>query len=141
MRSRFVQGGFTYLALLLAVAILGLGLTIAAPIWSRLADRERMQQLDWVGGEFVRAIGSYYDGTPGVVVKTYPPSLQSLLLDSRFVMVRRHLRRIYANPFTGRGDWVQVLAPQGGVRGVRVTVFVDDRAVIREYDFDPSLRR
>jgi len=129
--------GFIYLGLLVAITVLGIGLAIAAPIWQRIADRQRLQELDWIGSEFVRAIASYYEGTPGVVVKTYPPSLQSLVQDDRFTVVRRHLRRIYNNPFSGVADWEILLATQGGIRGIRVSININEKTEQRVYVFTP----
>src|SRR5262249_18397110 len=53
---------------------------------------------------------------PGV--KRYPAALEDLLADKRFPGTERHLRRIYADPFTGKADWVLMQAPGGGIMGV-----------------------
>ncbi|MBI3346947.1 MAG: type II secretion system protein [Burkholderiales bacterium] len=127
--------------MLIAVAILGMGLATAAPVWQKIAERDRLEELDWIGNEFVQAVASYYEGTPGIVVKTYPSSLQSLVLDDRFVFMKRHLRRIYANPFSGQPDWELVLAPQGGIRGIRVAILVGGKLEARTYAFNPPFQR
>ena len=51
-------------------------------------------------------------------MKAYPPSLDSLLLDTRFVGTYRHIRRLYADPLDPSRAWGIVRAPDGGVRGV-----------------------
>ena len=112
------QGGFTYLGVLFAIAVLGIGLTAASEVWVTTARRQRLEQLDWVGRQFVQAIGSYYESSPGLV-KSYPRSLEDLLEDRRFPMVRRHLRQVYANPLTGAVDWELIMTPDGSIRGVR----------------------
>lgn len=114
------QRGFTYLGVLLGIALLGVGLTVTSEVWVAVAKRQRMEQLDWIGQQFVQGIGSYYESSPSGA-KAYPKSLQDLLQDRRYVFVRRHLRQVYVNPFTGLADWEAVRAPDGGIRGVRVS--------------------
>jgi type II secretory pathway pseudopilin PulG len=115
------QQGFTYLGLLLAVALIGLGLSVASEVWTSVARRQKLEQLEFVGQQFVQAIGSYYESTPGLG-KKYPQSLQDLVEDRRNAFIRRHLRRIYLNPFTAEADWELVGSPDGGVRGIRVLI-------------------
>ncbi len=133
MPTSRAEAGFTYLAVLLAIAILGLGLTGAAQVWSARADRERLARMDAIGAEYVAAIAAYRAGTPGIVVGTFPPNFAALLRDPRFVTVRRYLRREYPNPFTGAVDWEAVPAPDGGVLGLRGRASVAGQAVVREY--------
>jgi type II secretory pathway pseudopilin PulG len=114
--------GFTYLALLIAVALIGLGLAAASEVWSKTVERQRLQELGWIGQQYVQAIGSYYEATPGLVVKTFPKSLEDLLEDKRYVVKRRHIRRLYPNPMTNQTDWIVIAAPQGGVRGVKALI-------------------
>jgi len=110
--------GFTYVALLIAVAIVGAGLAGAAELWSQGERRDREQELLFVGGEFRRAIERYYQQSPGVV-KSYPQELSDLIEDRRFPSARRHLRRIYRDPMTGTAEWGVLEAPTGGIMGVR----------------------
>jgi hypothetical protein len=48
----------------------------------------------------------------------HPAQLGDLLLDPRYPGIRRHLRKLYADPMTGRPDWGTVAAPDGGIMGV-----------------------
>lgn len=82
------QGGFTYLGILLAVALIGLGLASASEVWTTVAHRQKLEQLDFAGQQIAQAIGSYYESTPGLV-KRYPRTLEELLDDRRFATVRR----------------------------------------------------
>jgi type II secretory pathway pseudopilin PulG len=133
--------GFTYLGVLLAVALIGLGTTAAAEVWSKHAERERLARMDAIGAEYVAAITAYRDGTPGIVVHSFPPSFAALVRDPRFVTVRRYLRREYPNPFTGKSDWEIVPAPDGGILGIRARVQIDGEAVVREYTYHPPVIR
>lgn len=111
------QRGFTYLALLVAVALLGIGLAAGSELWSQTRQREREQELLYIGAQFRRAIGLYYERTPGAI-KRYPEKLQDLIEDKRYLVKQRYLRKIYADPITGKSDWGVVEAPGGGIMGV-----------------------
>lgn len=95
--------GFTYLGLLFGVAVMGLALASVAQVWVTTSKREREQELLFIGNEFRQAIGSYYESTPGA--KEYPRRLADLLQDNRFPNVRRHLRKLYVDPMTGKAEW------------------------------------
>lgn len=112
-----MQRGFTYVGLLLAVALAGVALAAAGTLWSTTAKRDREAELLFVGHQFRLAIGSYHDGTPGA--KRYPQRLEELLEDKRLPVTRRHLRRLYADPMTGMPDWDLVRLPDGAIVGVR----------------------
>lgn len=111
------QRGFTYLAVLFMVALMGLALTGIGTVWHTAAQREKERELLYVGKQFRRAIESYYESSPGAL-KKYPSSLDELLKDSRFPNIRRHLRRIYRDPVGGGKEWGIIRAPQGGIMGV-----------------------
>ena len=118
MTSSSRQGGFTYLAILFVVMITGLGIASLSESWSHARQREKEAELLWVGNQFKQAIGLYYERSPGAV-KRYPEKLEDLLKDSRFIATQRYLRRIYADPITGKVDWDPIAAPGGGMMGVR----------------------
>ena len=111
------QQGFTYLALLFAVALTGIALAAIGILWSTERQREREQDLLFVGNQFRTAIASYYLQSPGMV-KRYPAKLDELLKDNRFLSVKRHLRQIYADPMTDSYEWGLMTAPEGGIMGV-----------------------
>ena len=108
------QRGFTYIGLLLAVAVMGLMLTIAAQVWSTTEQRERETQLLFVGDAYRLAIGAYFAGG-----HRFPETLQDLLVDERTPVPRHYLRRLYPDPMTGKADWTLVLTADGqGIMGV-----------------------
>ena len=111
------QKGFTYLGMLIIVAVMGAGLAAFGQIYSHAAQRDKEQQLLFVGEQFRAAIESYHRKSPGTNV--YPKKLEDLVEDKRFPMPMRHLRRVYADPMTGGTDWGLVEAPGGaGIMGV-----------------------
>src|SRR3990172_7233078 len=111
------QSGFTYLGLLFVVAMAGVALAATGMLWSTQRQREREQELLFVGNQIRQAIGSYYERSPGLV-KRYPAKLDDLLKDNRFINVQRHLRQHYVDPLTDSQEWGLVTAPEGGVMGV-----------------------
>ena len=103
-RSR-AEAGFTYLLLLFAVAAMGLVAAGTAELWSTLARREKERELLFVGNQYREALRRYQEAVPDTPQR-HPLRLEDLLLDSRLSTLRRHLRQIYADPMTGRADWV-----------------------------------
>jgi type II secretory pathway pseudopilin PulG len=120
MASRTIAGnreqGFTLLAALITVAVLGAVLGAAATLYSQAAQRDKEAELLFIGDQYREAIRSYYERSPGGA-KRYPQTLEELLEDRRFPTVTRHLRRLYADPLTGK-PMVPVNAPMGGIMGV-----------------------
>lgn len=106
------QRGFTYLGLMYLIFVIGIGLAAAGTAWQTEVQREREKELLFAGEQYAMAIGSYYESTPGGI-KQYPPNLEDLLLDNRFPVVRRHLRKLYHDPVTGGEEW-GLLREQGG---------------------------
>ena len=114
---RGTERGFTYLGILIIVMVMGAGLAATGTLWSTTAQREKERELLFIGHEFRQAIESYYRRSPGASV--YPKSLAELVDDKRFPMPQHHLRRIYADPMTGKAEWAVVEAPGGaGIMGV-----------------------
>jgi type II secretory pathway pseudopilin PulG len=95
--------GFTYVGVLIAIALAGLALAGTGRVWSTVAQREREAELLFVGDQYRRAIASYFDASPGA--KEYPRSLAELLEDRRQPITRRHLRRLYADPMAPEAPW------------------------------------
>ena len=122
--------------MLLAVALLGIGLAAASEVWVTSARRHKLEELEWIGAQFTRAIGSYHDSTPGPA-KAYPQNVQELLEDRRGPTLLRHLRRPYRNPFTGKADWGLVETADGRIRGVRFVVPLETPGRVREFVYSP----
>lgn len=125
--------GFTYLALLFALAIGSVALAGAASMWSIEAQRERETALLSAGAAYRQAIGSYVESTPGGA-GDYPAALADLLEDRRFNPPRRHLRRPYPEPVSGLG-WALIRRPDGTIGGV---YSVSQRAPLQRASFDEA---
>lgn len=107
------QAGFTYLGLIIFVFILGMVGAATLKIGSLLQRAHAEQELLEIGAQFSAALDSYARATP----RGQPPqplSLQELLRDTRFPSPRRHLRRIFVDPVSGKAEWGLVRAGQGG---------------------------
>jgi len=111
------QSGFTYVGVLFLVFLLGLNLSLASTLYSFNQQREKEQQLIFIGNQFRRAIAEYYLKSPGTV-KKYPQKLEDLLSDNRFVNTQRHLRKIYLDPISLERSWGIIPAPEGGIMGI-----------------------
>ena len=133
MSSGRRESGFTYIALMIAVAVIGAGLAATGALWSQAAQREKERELLFVGDQFRQAIARYYQRTPGAA-KRYPAKLEDLLLDRRYPSIERHLRRIYVDPMTGRSEWGLIEAPEGGIMGVRS---LSEEVAIKTGNFRP----
>ncbi len=110
------QRGVAYIGVLLLIALLEAALLATGQVWHTAVQRAKKADLVFIGGEFSRALASYYDSTPGQV-KQYPQSLDELVLDRRYPVVRRYLRKIYMDPMTSKPEWGLVLV-QGRIVGV-----------------------
>jgi type II secretory pathway pseudopilin PulG len=115
-RSVARSAGFTYVWLLVAVAVMATGLAAIGEVASTAAKREKEAELLFVGDQFARAIAEYHASSPGA--PQYPQKLEDLLVDNRYPNARRYLRRVYPDPMTGRADWGLLRGPGGGIVGV-----------------------
>jgi len=118
---RRTQGGFAYVLLLLAVALISIAATAAISLGATMARRDAERELLAIGAEFQQALRSYAGvpiGAIGPAAERGPRSLEDLLRDPRVPGVRRHLRQLYADPLTGKNEWGLVTDAQGLISGV-----------------------
>lgn len=97
--------GFAFLWTLLLVAFLALGVTIGVEMQATLAQRERERELLSIGRQFRAAIARYHDAPSATGQPEFPATLDDLLLDTRSGAARRHLRKVFVDPMTGRAEW------------------------------------
>ena len=124
------QIGAAYLFVLLAIAIVSLGLSAVGTLWSEGVRRDRENDLLKIGAMYANAIGAYYEAAPGNQ-RRYPSSLNDLLEDKRFVGVKRHLRQLYSDPVSGSVEWGSIRNTDGGIQGV---YSLSDRQPIKQVE-------
>jgi type II secretory pathway pseudopilin PulG len=111
------QRGFSYVAVLAMVALTGIGLAAIGPLWADEARREREDELLRIGRLYAEALARYQKASPGSA-KRFPPTLEVLLMDTRFVGTVRHLRTLYPDPLEPARPWGLLRDADGGIRGV-----------------------
>lgn len=109
--------GFSYIGLLIIIAIAGVVLAQVGVNWSQVGQREREHDLLFIGDQYRKAIALYYQRTPGLV-KNYPKALDDLISDSRFNPPQHYLRQPYRDPITNQNTWSLIPSPSGGIMGV-----------------------
>ena len=124
------QRGSSLFLVLLAVVIIGLTAGLAGNTWSNVMQQVRESELLFRGDQYRRAIESYYQSAHAGVQGRYPAKLEDLLKDPRSLQMRRHLRKLYLDPFSGEEfELIQVggnvtgtigaSSSLGGIKGVR----------------------
>lgn len=102
--------GMVLLVLLITLALIGIGLMVAVDMWSVARLREREQELLWVGDQYRSAIRRYYLGAPPGSPRVLPATLDALLDDERYPVPAHHIRRLFADPMTGKAEWGLLLS-------------------------------
>ena len=111
--------GFTFIGLLMAVAIMGVALLAVGEVWSFAQKREKEHELLFVGDQFRQAIRLYYAHTPATSkLQPYPMTLEDMLKDPRYPSTQRYLRRIYLDPIDNSSEWGLLKNPNGSIFGV-----------------------
>ncbi|MEP6935773.1 MAG: type II secretion system protein [Nitrospirota bacterium] len=116
-RQRVIdEQGVTYLWLMFVIVLIGITTTATAKQWKAIVQREREEDLLAKGIEIQNAL-ALYSATikagrvmPGEV---YPQTLADLTR-----LPKPFLRKVYRDPM-GQGEWEYLLAPTGGIMGVR----------------------
>jgi type II secretory pathway pseudopilin PulG len=89
--GRAMTPGYAMVALLVAMSIMSVMLTVAMPVWHQLSQREKEAELIFRGQQYARAIGMFQRRAgPGAL----PPNLD-ILVEQKF------LRRKFKDPITG----------------------------------------
>lgn len=116
---RLRNAGFSYLGLLIVIAIISLSATATVQLGAIVQRRQAEDQLLFVGLQYKRAIRSYFESAPPGTTATAPARLEDLLRDPRYPQPRRHIRRLYDDPMTGKPDWVLIRSVDGsGILGL-----------------------
>lgn len=88
------DSGYALAALLVGLAVMGIAMSAALPVWSQAARRERELELIFRGEQYARAIGLYQR----VYAGAYPPDIDTLV-------EQRFLRRRYRDPMVADGEF------------------------------------
>lgn len=125
------QRGVVLLTVLVFVLIATLGASSLIQMHQTQTQRDKEEQLLFVGDQFRRAIASYYNTIPPGTGRSLPNSLDDLVNDDRFPTSIHHLRRMYPDPMTGKTDW-QLVREGTGIVGIRSR---SNRATIKKQGF------
>lgn len=113
------QEGVTYLWMLGLIFLISLGIGKSLEVYSTKAQREQELRLIKIGKLYQQAIRDYYLSTPGPA-KQYPTTLKQLLKDTRHLVLRRYIRKLYLDPITNK-PFAVIRNAQDGVIGVEST--------------------
>lgn len=112
------EAGFTYLGLLITLAVIGVAAAGSLQLGAVMQRRAAEEQLLDIGAEFRAALKAYAQSSPAGAPAA-PRTLTDLVRDPRYPNPRRYLRKVYADPLTGSAQWGLVRTPDGnGVLGV-----------------------
>lgn len=128
------ERGAMLLALLIGLVLGGIALMAAVDVWTLQRQREREQQLLYVGDQYRQALRRYYYAAPAGTPRTLPARLELLLEDDRYPIPVRHLRQLYPDPITGQKEWGQLRA---GERIVGV-YSLSDAVPVKQAGFSPA---
>ena len=128
------QRGFTYASVVILVTIIGLAGAMALRLGTTMQRAAAEKALLDIGVEYSNALASYAAATPSGQ-PNYPHSFAELLKDPRFPQLRRHLRRIYVDPMTGKKEWGIVKANENG--GILAIYSLSKAAPIKIGNFPP----
>jgi type II secretory pathway pseudopilin PulG len=113
-RPRSREVGFTYIGVLVLIALLGFMLAAAGQVAGTAAQREREKELIFIGHEYRNAIARFYRHN-----RRYPMELAELLESTGGGPQPAHyLRRLYRDPMTHGMDWILLSAPNQGIMGI-----------------------
>ncbi|MCX6544479.1 MAG: type II secretion system protein [Acidobacteria bacterium] len=91
------QRGYAMAVLLVMLAVMGVAISVAMPVWRTAVQREKEEELIFRGRQYARAIGLFQRR----FANAYPPSID-VLVEQKF------LRKKYKDPMTEDGEF-QVL--------------------------------
>lgn len=106
--ARSGEGGYTLVALAIAISILLILVGAALPMWSTLAQREREEELIFRGWQYAEAIRVFQQRHGRLPIR----------LDELEKVKPRSIRRLWEDPMTESGEWGLVF--QGAQAGAQI---------------------
>jgi type II secretory pathway pseudopilin PulG len=100
------QSGYAMAALLVAMAVMAVMMTVAMPVWRQAAQREKEEELVFRGQQYVHAITLF----SRKYSNAFPPNV-NVLVEQRF------LRKKYKDPITN-DDFLPIPVGQQGTPGI-----------------------
>jgi type II secretory pathway pseudopilin PulG len=133
------EHGFVYIALLIGLTIISIGLGATSEVWTQSRQREKEEELLFIGNQFRLAITRFYQQSPPAA-RRFPLTLEELVDDNRAPDKPAHyLRRLYTDPMTGDTKWGEVRLASGQLVGVysqsNSTPFKVHGFALRDMDF------
>ena len=101
------DSGYAMAVLLVGIAMMGIMLSVAMPVWNQMIKREKEEELIFRGNQYARAVGLYQRKIGGA----FPPSLD-VLVQQKF------LRKKYKDPMVEGGEFQ--LVPAGTLQAGQV---------------------
>lgn len=112
------EHGFVYIGLLIGLAVIGIGLGATSQVWTQMRQREKEQELIFIGNQYRQAISHFYSKSPPAA-RRFPMTMDELVEDVRTPdKPARHLRRLYEDPITNTREWGEVRLANGQIVGV-----------------------
>jgi type II secretory pathway pseudopilin PulG len=105
---RACEQGYAMAALLVAMTIMAVMLTVAMPVWKQMTQREKEEELIFRGTQYAHAIGLFQRK----YANAYPPNVD-VLVNERF------LRKKFKDPITN-DDFVPIAAAANAAPGISV---------------------
>lgn len=102
------ERGVVLLALLVTLALIGVALLAGTEVAVTARERQREQELLFIGDQYRQAIERYYYAAPPGTPRVLPASVEQLLLDDRYPQAVQHLRRAYVDPYDPAADWTWI---------------------------------
>lgn len=132
LRLTSSESGFTYIAALVMVVIMGIMLGVTGQSMRVVMKREREKELIFRGLQYRDAIERW-------TKKGMMPllDLNHLLKDPRTATGEKHLRQLYKDPVTG-GEWKILKDPQLGIYGVAST---SDEEPLKQGNFPDVIKK
>ncbi|MCM2356698.1 MAG: type II secretion system GspH family protein [Geobacteraceae bacterium] len=120
------SAGFTLIAAMVMVVVIGIMLGAASQSWQTLMKREREAELLFRGSQYRDALARWYKprpgqgGQPSTQQARSPNELKDLLQDPLSQDKVRYLRRLYPDPITGK-DFEPIRDANQRIIGVKST--------------------
>lgn len=111
------QSGLTLIAVFVFLLLTSLAASALVQVHHTAKQREREEELLFIGEQYRQAIRSYYQIIPPGGARSLPRSLSDLEEDNRFPTPVRHIRRAYKDPMTEDGEW-STINSGAGISGV-----------------------